>query len=75
MEAIAVHFNGTLDVRQAGMTILETGETALVLAKTLVSANASPAVERKATYVFRKALDGQWLCAIDNSYGHGVLNA
>ena len=74
MEAIAIHFDRSLDVRQAGMVILETGDTALVLAKTLVSAENSPTVERKATYVFRKDALGRWRCAIDNSYGHGVLD-
>jgi uncharacterized protein (TIGR02246 family) len=75
MEAIALHFDGSLDVRQAGMMILETGDTALVLAKTLVTAKNFPVIERKATYVFRKAPGGRWLCAIDNSYGHEVLEA
>lgn len=74
MEAIARHFDRSLDVRQAGMVILETADTALVLAKTLVSAKNLPQVERKATYVFRKEGD-RWLCAIDNSYGHEVLSA
>ena len=37
MEAIAAHFEGSLDVRQAEMVILETGDIALVPAKTLVS--------------------------------------
>lgn len=32
-------------------------------------------VERKATYVFRKDAGNGWLCAIDNSYGHEVLDA
>ena len=75
MERIAVHFDRSLDVRQAGMVILETGDTALVLARTQVSANNSPMVERKATYVFRKDAANRWLCAIDNSYGHEVLDA
>ena len=75
MEAIAAHFDRSLDVRQAGMVILETGDTALVLARTLVSAKHFPPVERKATYVFRKDAGDQWLCAIDNSYGHEVLDA
>lgn len=75
MEAIAAHFDGSLDVRQAGMVILETGDTALVLAKTLVSAKNFPVIERKATYVFRKDTSDRWLCAIDNSYGHEVLGA
>ena len=74
MEAIAAHFAGSLDVRQAGMTILETGDTALVLARTIVAAGNAPTVERKATYVFSKDRHGRWLCAIDNSYGHEVLD-
>jgi ketosteroid isomerase-like protein len=57
------------------MVILETGDTALVLARTQVSAKNSPIVERKATYVFRKDAENRWLCAIDNSYGHEVLDA
>ena len=74
-EAISAHFGHTLDVKQAGMEILETGDTALVLAKTLVSAKGHPAVERKATYVFKKDANGHWVCAIDNSYGHGLLES
>ncbi len=72
-EAIAAHFEHSLEVKQGGMEILETGDTALVLAKTLVSANNTPAIERKATYVFKKDKDNNWLCAIDNSYGHDLL--
>ena len=75
MEAIAAHFDRSLDVRQAGMVILETGDTALVLAKTLVSARNFPVIERKATYVFKKGMGDRWLCVIDNSYGHEVLDA
>ena len=75
MERIAAHFDRSLDVRQAGMVILETGDTALVLARTQVSAKNSPMMERKATYVFKKDAGNRWLCAIDNSYGHEVLDA
>ena len=68
---------GTLgnELAQKGIkaVILEAGDTALVLAKTLVSAKNSPTVERKATYVFRKDAHGTWRCAIDNSYGHEML--
>lgn len=74
-EAIAAHFEHSLDVKQAGMTILETVDTALVLAKTVVSAKNLPATERKATYVFKKGNDNRWVCAIDNSYGHSLLEA
>ena len=74
-EAIAAHFEHTLEVKQAGMEILETGDTALVLAKTLVSAKGLPQIERKATYVFKKDSNNKWVCAIDNSYGHDLLGS
>ncbi|HYE34134.1 hypothetical protein [Methylocaldum sp.] len=54
---------------------LETGDTALVLAKTLISAKGHPVVERKATYVFKKDASNAWVCAIDNSYGHDLLES
>ncbi|MBC9250253.1 DUF4440 domain-containing protein [Pseudomonas alcaligenes] len=73
--AIAAHFGHSLQVRQGGMEILETGDTALVLARTLVAAADHPGVERKATYVFRRSAEGAWLCVIDNSYGHDLLDA
>ena len=72
-EAIAAYFEHTLEVKQAGLSILETGDTALVLAKTLVSAQGIPTMERKATYVFTKNADNLWKCAIDNSYGHDLI--
>lgn len=72
-EAIAAHFNHTLHVEQAGMKILVAGDTALVMAKTVVSASNTPATERSATYVFKKSTSGVWLCQIDNSYGHELL--
>ena len=75
MEAIAAHFDRSLDVRQAGTVILETGDTALMLARMLVSAKNFPVIERKVTYVFKKDSRDRWLCAIDNSYGHEVLDA
>lgn len=74
-EKIAKYFQHGLKVEQAGMQILETVSTALVLAKTIVSAPNQPVVERKATYVFAKVGSGSWLCAIDNSYGHEVPGA
>lgn len=72
-EAIAAHFNHTLHVEQAGMKILEAGDTALVIANTVVSASNMPATNRSATYVFKKHSSGDWLCQIDNSYGHELL--
>ena len=73
VEAIAAYFNHTLHVEQAGMKILESGDTALVLAKTVISAVNMPATERSATYIFKKNASGNWLCQIDNSYGHELL--
>lgn len=71
--AIAAHFNHQLVVQQAGMTILESGDTALVLARTVVSAPGLEPTTRAATYVFRRSPAGDWLCVIDNSYGHELL--
>jgi len=73
MEAIAAHFSHTLHVQQAGMKILEAGDTALVIAKTVVSASNMPAMVRNATYVFAKDSSGEWRCKIDNSYEHELL--
>jgi uncharacterized protein (TIGR02246 family) len=72
-EKIAVYFKNGLKVKQNGMGILESGNTALVLALTEVSAPNFPPVERKAAYVFVKSQDGIWLCSIDNSYGHDII--
>ena len=73
-EAIAIYFKNGLQVKQNGMQILESGNTALVLANTVISAPNLPVTERKATYVFNKTPDGKWLCSIDNSYGHEIIN-
>jgi uncharacterized protein (TIGR02246 family) len=73
-EAIATHFNHKLDVKQAGMKILESDDTALVLAKTVVSTPDMAPISRNATYVFKKNPGGDWLCVIDNSYGHELFS-
>ena len=73
-EAIAVYFKNGLEVKQNGMVVLESGDTALVLANTIVSAPNHPASKRQATYVFNKSLSGNWLCSIDNSYGHEIID-
>lgn len=72
-EAISVYFMNGLYVKQNGIEILESGDTALVLANTIISAPNLPTTERKATYVFNKDSNGTWLCSIDNSYGHEVI--
>lgn len=72
-EAIAAHFNHSLHVEQAGMKILEAGDTAMVIANTVISASNMHATKRNATYVFKKNYEDVWLCQIDNSYGHELL--
>lgn len=72
-ETIAVYFKNGLQVEQKGIEILESHNTALVLANTVISAPGFPATERKATYVFNKSSSGIWLCSIDNSYGHEII--
>ncbi len=72
-EAIAVYFKNDLQVKQEGLKVLESGDTALVLANTVISAPNSPTATRKATYVFTKDANGVWLCSIDNSYGHEII--
>ncbi len=56
------------------MKILESDDTALVLAKTIVSTPDMPPINRNATYVFKKNPGGNWLCVIDNSYGHDLFS-
>ena len=73
-EAIASYFKHGLHVYQNGLEVIESGNTALVLANTVVSAPNHPEETRKAVYVFSKNRDGIWLCAIDNSYGHDIID-
>lgn len=74
--AIAKYFNNSLTPTQGDMIFLEAGDTVLVLSQTFLAAdiNASEfSMERKATYVFKKNPQGEWLCAIDNSYGTDLI--
>jgi len=77
--AIAEHFDHTLHVSQQGMAVVEGGDTALVLARTRVTATMKGGQpydeERRATYVFRRGGPRGWACVIDNSYGAGLLDA
>ncbi|SFE67002.1 conserved hypothetical protein [Bacillus sp. OV194] len=75
--AIAEYFNNSIVPTQGEMTILEAGDTALVISQTLLSADKNDSeysMDRRATYVFKKNLNGEWLCAIDNSYGTDLIN-
>ena len=74
---ILEYYRGEMRPEQKEMVILEAGDTTLVLSHTIVETplmtNSLYPSERKATYVFRKNQDGDWLCAIDNSYGTDLL--
>ncbi len=74
--AIAKYFNNSIVPTQGEMIILEAGDTALVISQTLLAADVKDAaysMDRRATYVFKKSADKQWLCAIDNSYGTDLI--
>lgn len=76
--AISEYFNHSLVVKQGDMSIIEAGDTALVISRTLLSAHARTdsefSMERAATYVFRRDAGGTWRCAVDNSYGTELLD-
>jgi ketosteroid isomerase-like protein len=75
--AIAKYFNNSIVPTQGEMLILEAGDTALVISQTFLEAESKKdseySMERKATYVFKKNAQGDWLCAIDNSYGTDLI--
>ena len=73
---IAAYFQNSIVPTQGRMEMLEAGDTVLVLSQTFLDADNRAQVdvcmERRATYVFRR-IEGEWLCAIDNSYGTALL--
>ncbi len=75
--AIAEHFGRSIKVRQGDMIVLEGGDTALVIMETILETSGAGGLPssmlRRATYVFRKSDEGEWLCTIDNSYGTDLL--
>jgi uncharacterized protein (TIGR02246 family) len=74
--SIAKYFNNSIVPTQGEMVILDAGDTALVISQTLLSADKKDSdysMDRKATYVFKKNSHGDWLCAIDNSYGTEII--
>ena len=74
---IAAYFKNSIVPTQGKMMMIEAGDTVLVLSQTLLDADnkesSDYSMERRATYVYRK-VNGQWLCAIDNSYGTSLLD-
>lgn len=74
---IAKYFNNSLVPTQGEMIFLEAGDTALVISQTLLDADKQESqysMDRRATYVFKKNPQGEWLCAIDNSYGTDLID-
>lgn len=76
--AISDHFQGQLKVEQGAMEVIEGADNALVIMETQLSYPNGEGgwidETRRATYVFRKEPDGQWLCTVDNSYGTTLLD-
>ncbi|KFF54913.1 hypothetical protein CM50_00245 [Bacillus subtilis] len=73
---IANYFNHHIVPTQGEMIMLEAGDTVLVLSQTLLDSdkkNSEYAMERRATYVFKKNAQGEWLCVIDNPYGTDLI--
>lgn len=76
--AISKYFNNRLVPTQGEMIILEAGDTALVISQTLLDTDKNESefsMDRRATYVFKKNKKGDWLCAIDNSYGTELIKS
>lgn len=74
---IAKYFNSRLVPKQGEMIVFETGDTALSIFQTLLEADKNDSeysMNRRATYVFKKSPQGEWLCAIDNSYGTDLID-
>lgn len=74
---VAKYFNNSIIPIQGEMVVLEAGDTALVLYQTLLAADkedSAHSIDRRATYVFKKNAQGEWLCAIDNSYGTDLIS-
>ncbi|MCH5048846.1 YybH family protein [Pectobacterium aquaticum] len=76
--AIADYFKNQLIVEQGNMQVIEGGGDALVIMETVLhypdDTGNIVTTTRRATYVFRKYVDGNWLCTIDNSYGTTLLD-
>ncbi|WP_113625481.1 YybH family protein [Pectobacterium peruviense] len=76
--AIADYFKNQLVVEQGNMQVIEGGGDALVIMETVLhypdDQGNIVTTTRRATYVFRKEADGNWLCPIDNSYGTTLLD-
>ncbi|RRW40635.1 DUF4440 domain-containing protein [Pseudomonas luteola] len=75
--AIADYFNHSLTVTQGKMEVIEGADVALVVMETYLESTDSNGVvtnsSRRAAYVFRKYLNDQWLCTVDNSYGTDLI--
>ncbi|ACT11708.1 MULTISPECIES: YybH family protein [Pectobacterium] len=76
--AIADYFRNQLLVEQGNMQVIEGGGDALVIMETVLhypdEQGSIVTTTRRATYVFRKDADGNWLCTVDNSYGTTLLD-
>ncbi|WP_413739751.1 YybH family protein [Sodalis sp. RH14] len=76
--AISDYFQDRLIVEQGKMQVIEGGGNALVIMETVLrfpdDQGGTAETIRRATYVFRREVDGRWLCTVDNSYGTSLLD-
>lgn len=54
---------GKEEIKTASQTFLEADKN-----------DSEYSMDRRATYVFKKSPQGDWLCTIDNSYGTDLIN-
>lgn len=77
--AIADYFQGSLEVEQGEIQVVEGAGNALVVMETRLrypdGQGGTVETTRRATYVFRAESDGRWLCTVDNSYGTSLLDS
>jgi len=74
---IAEYFKNSVIPTQGKMLMIDAGDTVLVMSQTLLEADNKSesefSMDRRSTYVYRN-INGNWLCAIDNSYGTALLD-
>lgn len=68
---------GKEEIKKAFIAIAKYFNNSPVPFQTLLDADKNESeysMDRRATYVFKKNSQGEWLCAIDNSYGTDIIN-
>lgn len=71
-QRVAKYFNHDIHIEYGNLLLFETEDTILALAQAFICSDENRE-ERRSSHVYRK-INGQWLCAIDNSYGTDLLS-